>query len=251
MPKIKYIHTTDVHNIKAAEAFIPILFEEIGMPRSVVDVGCGTGTWLRVFKEKGVANILGFDGDNVDFQQLHIHKSEYKVVDLSQPVELEQKFDLALCLEVAEHLPETSSDTLVNTLCRLSDKIIFSAAMPNQGGQNHINEQYFNYWKEKFNQRGFLAKDIFRHKIWNDSRIDCWYRQNIFLIEKVGNLPISQESVNAYYHPEIFRIKHSKYSKILEAHGKINKGEIPISLSARIFIKSLFFSLNKWTRFNK
>lgn len=237
--KINYIHTTDTHNTKAAEAFIPMLFEQIGVPTSVVDVGCGIGTWLCVFKEKGIKNILGIDGDNVDPKLMQIEQHEFRIHDLSKTLQLNTHYDLALCLEVAEHLPEAYSDVLVGTLCKLADRILFSAALPSQGGQNHCNEQPFEYWKSKFNQKGYVFKDVFRSKIWNDTRIDCWYRQNMFLIEKVDDKPISQELIHDYYHPEIYLTRHAAYVKAIAEKSKIKEGDIHVSSSFKIFIKSL------------
>lgn len=241
--KINYIHTQKAHNTRAAEAFSPLLFEEIGMPASVVDVGCGIGTWLSVFKKKGVKTVLGIDGSNVDLNQLHIDRSEFAVFDLSEPIVLDRHFDLAICLEVAEHLPEASSDILVDTLCNLSDKILFSAAMPNQGGQNHLNEQFFDYWQYKFNQRGYIGRDLFRNKIWNNSHIDCWYRQNMFFLEKIQESPVAQEKTNSYYHPEIYAYKHSRYSIALNAKQKIANGKIPILSALKILYKSIVFNI--------
>ena len=243
--KINYIHTQNTHNTRAAEAFVPLLFEEVGRPGSVIDVGCGTGTWLSVFKNQGVKTVLGIDGSNVDLSQLHIDRSEFAAYDLSEPIRLDRRFELAICLEVAEHLPEASSDVLIDTLCELSDKILFSAAMPNQGGQNHLNEQFFDYWKNKFNQKGYLARDLFRPKIWNDSRIDGWYRQNMFFLEKVQESPITQESINAYYHPELYNYKHSQLSKALQAKQKLANGEIAILSALKILYKSVVFTLRK------
>lgn len=237
--EIKYVHSAKAHNIRAAEAFLPILIKEIGLPRSVVDVGCGTGTWLHVFKKLGVEKILGIDGDNVDAGQLHIDQSEFKARNLTRPVGQEEHFELAVCLEVAEHLPESVSDVLVSSLCSLSDTILFSAAPPNQGGQNHINEQPFDYWREKFNQRGYLFKDVFRSLIWNDDRIDPWYRQNIFLVQKVGDEPISQEPVHVYYHPAFYALVVSKHQTALAAKSKVVNGDIKILSALKILLKSM------------
>jgi len=201
---VKYIHTDDAHNTSAAHAFIPILIEEIGLPFSVIDVGCGTGTWLSVFKEMGSKNILGIDGEYVDRRKLHIPEEEFITADLEKPFDYKQKFDLAICLEVAEHLRPEAAGIIVDTLCNLSNTILFSAALPKQGGQNHINEQSFNYWEKLFNDKGYLWKDVFREKIWMNKNIEWWYKQNMFLIEKIDDKPIQQNSINDYYHPELF-----------------------------------------------
>jgi 2-polyprenyl-3-methyl-5-hydroxy-6-metoxy-1,4-benzoquinol methylase len=82
-----------------------------------VDLGCGVGTWLRVFQEHGIQDVLGIDGDYVDRSALDIAEACFRSTDLSRPLEIERQFDLALCLEVAEHLPQRSAATLVGSLC--------------------------------------------------------------------------------------------------------------------------------------
>lgn len=239
---IQYVHNTNTHNTTAAEAFLPILFKKIGMPRSVVDVGCGTGTWLSVFKKLGVQKILGIDGDNVNLTQLHIDQHEFKVANLVQPLALGERFGLAVCLEVAEHLPTEAADTLVDSLCGLSDTILFSAALPKQGGQNHINEQYPDYWREKFNARGYVFEDAFRSLIWQDERIDSWYRQNMFLVGKSGDGPVVQAPVDTYYHPEIYAYKAQKHESAEAATHRLADGDIKVLSACKILLKSILRS---------
>src|SRR3954447_5963699 len=104
MNKVNYIHTEEIHNSTSASAFIPVLNRFIN-PSSVLDVGCGTGTWLKVFKDFGAETVLGIDGPNVNQERLLIDKKEFLTHDLRDKLNLKKKFDLAVCLEVAEHLP--------------------------------------------------------------------------------------------------------------------------------------------------
>src|SRR5262249_16044265 len=150
-------------------------------PKSVVDVGCGIGTFLNVFLENGVNDVLGIDGAWVDRGQLYIDEKYFVEADLEQPLKPGRKFDLAICLEVAEHLRPESADAFVEWLCSLSDTIVFSAAIPGQGGDNHLNEQPFEYWQNKFAVHDFHFYDVFRNRYWQNDEIDCWYRQNMFL----------------------------------------------------------------------
>ena len=117
----------------SAQAVVPLINSWV-QPRSVVDVGCGTGVWLSVFREYGAKRILGIEGTHVDPDWLRISKDSIRFIDLSQPFEMEETFDLALCLEVAEHLPERSAPILVRSLTSLAPIILFSAAIPLQGG---------------------------------------------------------------------------------------------------------------------
>lgn len=225
-----YKHDIRTHNTEAAEEFLPIFFEYI-KPNSVIDIGCGTGTWLKVFKDLGASEILGVDGNYIKKETLEIDEKYLILHDLSKSFKLDKKYDLAISLEVAEHLPEKSADIFVETLTSLSNTILFSAALPFQGGQNHINEQPFSYWIEKFNKKGFTVKDLFRERIWNNKNIEWWYKQNMFLIEK-GNI-LEQKEINIYYHPDNYISKMKSfgfynttslkdwYSKILISFKKL------------------------------
>jgi SAM-dependent methyltransferase len=154
---------------------------ELVQPQSVVDVGCGSGAWTRAFKEAGVPKILGIDGFYVKDEQLLISPGEFKRADLSQPLQLGEKFDLALSLEVAEHLPGARAESFVADLARLSPVIMFSAAVPGQGGTHHINEQWPSYWVRHFQKAGYQWFDVIRPKIWGNSEVKWWFRQNILM----------------------------------------------------------------------
>src|SRR5262249_42035898 len=89
-----------------------------------------------------------------------------------------RKYDLVVSLEVAEHLPHSDADGFVESICQHGDVVMFSAAVPEQGGTNHINEQWQEYWAEKFTARGYSAVDYFRPRLWGDKDIHFWYSQN-------------------------------------------------------------------------
>lgn len=244
---IEYVHTADVHNTKAAENFIPFVFRHI-RPKSVIDIGCGTGTWLKIFKSYGVDEILGIDGSNVDLSHLEIPAENFRAHDLREPLQLKKKFDLAVCLEVAEHLPDANADALVELLVSTSDTILFSAALPGQGGQNHINEQRFSYWVEKFNRYGYIFLDVFRSEVWYIDNIDFWYRQNSFLVVKEENGV--QQPILDFYHPEkvLGDVTHvnklrSKMKALQEELKQYKYGKIPFGKAVRILLKSAKHSL--------
>ena len=175
-----YIHDEITHNSSAAEQVLPILFK-IYKPNSILDVGCGLGNWIEVAKKMEVEEVIGVDGSYVNRSLLKINDEEFVELDLTKPFNLNKKFDLAICLEVAEHLPESSADGLIQSLITHSDVIMFSAALPGQGGQNHINEQWQSYWIDLFNSNGFECLDLFRRRIWDNTSVEWCYRQNIFL----------------------------------------------------------------------
>jgi SAM-dependent methyltransferase len=179
---------------------LPILFQQMPVPRSVIDVGCGTGEWLEACKALGAREVLGLDGDYVDRQHLRIDALEFQPFDLSRPIEVARKFDLAICLEVAEHLRSTRASAFVRSLCRLSDTVLFSAATPGQGGTHHVNEQWPAYWVRLFGQNGFGVSDCIRPAIWENAGVAPWYRQNI-LVCRAGAV---EESIPSRMHHEIY-----------------------------------------------
>jgi SAM-dependent methyltransferase len=166
-------------SLRSAESVVPLVLDFLPV-NSVCDVGCGVGTWLSVFIKHGVKDAVGLDGSYVPTDYIQIPRSAYRPTDLRNPIELKRKFDLAISLEVAEHLPAALAETFVHSLTRLAPVILFSAAIPNQGGQDHINEQWPDYWERLFNVQGYIAVDALRSHIWETDNIEWWYRQNIF-----------------------------------------------------------------------
>ncbi len=167
-------------SLNSAKIIVPIVMD-IVKPKSVIDVGCGVGTWLSVFKQLGVNDILGLDGEWVDQNRLMIPKSKFKAIDLENPVKINQKFDLAVSLEVAEHISNQHSENFIKYLTDKAPLVLFSAAIPFQGGTNHINEQWQEYWVNIFKKNDYKVIDCIRPQIWEEKTIEWWYTQNILL----------------------------------------------------------------------
>ncbi len=165
-------------SLASANAIVPLILELIPI-ESVCDVGCGLGNWLAVFQEQGVTDTLGLDGDHVPRELLQIAASQFIATDLSRPLPLERQFDLVMSLEVAEHLPPTHARSFVGELVRLAPVVLFSAAIPGQGGTGHVNEQWPDYWDEHFRQFGFVCFDALRWQIWDNDAVEPWYQQNM------------------------------------------------------------------------
>jgi 2-polyprenyl-3-methyl-5-hydroxy-6-metoxy-1,4-benzoquinol methylase len=157
------------------------LVTELTRPKSVVDVGCGTGIWLSVFRKLGVQDILGIDGEWVDIRTLRIPRERFQTADLSEPLRPERGFDLVISLEVAEHLPASSATTFVDSLVNLGPVVLFSAAIPQQGGTHHLNEQWPDYWVRLFEACGYRVIDCIRRRVWNNPEVQWWYAQNMFV----------------------------------------------------------------------
>jgi SAM-dependent methyltransferase len=164
----------------SAQVVVPLVID-ILHPTSVVDVGCGVGTWLRAFSENGVTVLRGLDGDYVSRAKLQINADCFVAVDLKRSFEIDGYYDLAVCLEVAEHVPAQHSRELIRRLTESAPVVLFSAAVPRQGGIGHVNEQWPGYWRKRFRDRGFTMLDPIRPFIREDSRVAWWYRQNIVL----------------------------------------------------------------------
>lgn len=161
------------------------------LPESVADFGCGDGSLLQCWRAMGVLELTGIDpngpddwrgktidGDPVDPSGQHIRH------DLAEPVMLQKRVDLATCIEVAEHIQQDRAGVLVDSLCGASDRVLFSAAHPGQGGHGHVNEQPLIYWVRLFKSRGYVMQDIVRKRL--APGVSWWLRSNVVLFSKIG-----------------------------------------------------------------
>jgi SAM-dependent methyltransferase len=153
-------------------------------PSSAVDVGCGTGRIIARLASEGVA-IRGVEGSKHAIELSPVrerivrHNLEHGVPDLG-------RFDLALCIEVAEHLPQRAAEPLVAGLTRLSDRVIFTAAPPGQGGTHHVNEQPRSYWIALFDQHGFSPSPLVNvlQAAIADLEEPTWIKANLMTFER-------------------------------------------------------------------
>lgn len=164
---------------------------------SVCDVGCGLGYWLqachRLAEERNQSIItIGYDTPNIPEEMLLINRSELMETDLYEPLTTDRRYDLVICLEVAEHLPKERSESLISELTMLGDVVLFSAAVPNQGGRGHINERWLSEWVQMFENNDFAFVDCIRPHIWDNRNIYYLYRQNIAMFVKKGTKQLEQ-----------------------------------------------------------
>lgn len=174
-------------SLKSAREVVPLIINMVH-PKSVADVGCGVGSWLSMFLELGIDDVQGFDTDWVPKHMLQIPMERFCEVDLKNPLKVSRTFDLAISLEVGEHLVSSSADVLVDSLVSLAPIVVFSAAIPLQGGHDHVNEQWQGYWAQRFSKRGYVAIDAIRPQIWQNENVAGWYRQNILMYVKQSKL---------------------------------------------------------------
>ena len=166
--------------LRSAQALVPQLLN-LFAPKTVVDVGCGEGWWARTFEDVGQCTVLGVDGSpNAGGALGGPQRGRFQLTDLSRPFGV-GRHDLALCLEVGEHLPAAAADGLISSLCQAAPVVVWSAAIPGQGGAGHINEQWPDYWVDKFAANGFTVSGALRWLIWDDPGIENWYRQNLLV----------------------------------------------------------------------
>lgn len=219
-------------SVSSAQRLLPAIREALPIA-SVLDVGCGQGAWLSVWKQIGVEDILGIDGDYVERDRLLIPESRFKSEDLSRPFSLGRKFDLVQSLEVAEHLPKASAASFVKQLCGHGEIILFSAAPPGQGGDHHINEQSYEFWRELFQQNDYHAFDFVRPLIANHlDEVEPWYRYNTFLYVAHTRVAMLPEPILATLVPETTRL--TDVSPPLYRLRKVLVNLLPVSLMTRV-----------------
>lgn len=180
-----YEYTDRVSHISAA-TIIPIVQSLCGPIASVADFGCARGTWLKTWGELGVEDFLGIDGYAGESEEMYIPANQFRAQNLNEPIDLERRFDLAQSLEVAEHLNPATAQNFVASLTRHADMVLFSAAPPGQGGEHHINEQSYEFWRGLFAAHGFNAYDCIRPRIAGREDVAFWYRYNVVLYVKAG-----------------------------------------------------------------
>jgi SAM-dependent methyltransferase len=163
--------------------------------RSVLDVGCGPGLWLSAWRERGARDLLGIDGAYVDRGRLRISPEEFESRDLGFPFRVDRKFDLVQSLEVAEHLPPSRAESFVADLAAHGGLVLFSAAPPGQGGENHVNERPYEYWRRLFSRLGYEVFDFIRPLVRDDTRVAPWYRYNTLLFADTSRAESLPESV--------------------------------------------------------
>lgn len=187
----------DIKDTTSAKEVFEIL-ETLLDFKTVVDVGCGSGSWYT-----GKYDYVGIDY-NIPYPKIPY----FIDADLRRSIGYiwegeTTPFDLAICMEVAEHLPQQHEDTLINNLCRLSNNILFSAAIPGQGGECHYNEQWQSYWASEFAKRGYHPFHVdIRTPLWNNPNVAVYYKQNMVLYTK--SQPTREYELDKV-HPQMYK----------------------------------------------
>ena len=234
---INYNHLETDHSIASPREVLNCIFND-SVPKSLIDFGCGPGSWLVAAKELGIQDIHGIDGtDSLEKQNSHL-LPYFTMANFTEPLNIERKFEVALCLEVAEHLPPEFGSQIISSLTSLSDIIIFSAACPSQPGQNHVNCQWPQYWQKIFNDLGYVCDDSIRWQIWDNKSVSPWYKQNIFIARKEPESAGNESRIYPVIHPEIAQLM-IRYEGLSGA----SEGEMPL----RWYLKCLRRWINRKT----
>jgi SAM-dependent methyltransferase len=220
---------------RSAEALVPILLSYFPA-RSVIDVGCGSGSWVKAFAAAGVPEVLGVDGP---WASKH-NETPFLPFDFAsettpfRPPLPRSQYDLAISLEFVEHVPEARADALVEFLTSISPVVVLGAAVPGQGGTGHVNEQWPSHWRQKFEARGYEACDFLRALVWEMSDIQSWYRQNTIVYFRGGVPRVLMQRVvadlvdrvrkpMAMVHPEVFASKLKQKSILRQMRVRLGR----------------------------
>ncbi len=237
-------------SLRSAQTVVPILLELVDA-KSVVDVGCGVGTWLSVYHKQGVTEILGIDGAYVDRKLLMIDQDRFQAHDLATPLDIDQKFDLVQSLEVAEHIDAGYAAQFISELTRLGNVILFSAAIPCQLGTGHVNEQFIDYWIDLFIEHGYQPVDYLRPRIWDNNDVEVCYRQNMLLFANkqalAANPQLEEACRNTNHrqlsiiHPELYQPRLQRLLATLLKFGQMVQGNGNFPLARETFTSMLDF----------
>lgn len=204
------------NSYRSARIILPIVLEKL-RSTSLIDVGCGVGTWMAAAKECGVTTIRGLEGSWIENVKHFRPNLDIRVGDLEQPIKQDRRFDLAICMEVAEHLSAQRAESLVRDLCNLSDSVLFGAAIPAQPGVGHINCQWQSYWAALFRKNGRVALDPVRPAVWGNQQVSYWYQQNPLLYVMPDRADLFPRPVMLDFgHPEVVALRERSLLNILK-----------------------------------
>jgi len=201
------------------------LIKQLFAPGSVVDIGGGAGHWAAAMRDAGIADILSVDGPWVPQAARVVPPEQFREHDLSLPLTLERRFDVAMSLETAEHLPPEAAPGLVRALTQAAPIIVFSAALPGQGGDRHINEQRASHWASLFAEHGYACFTDLRSHIWNNESIEVWYRQNLLCFISGSELHRWTDRLNERRNPGDPLLDVAHPDLVLRQKGRIDRAE--------------------------
>ena len=219
LPKSKYLNKFFLKHrpitLSSAKKIIK-LFPNYFNPKLILDIGCGTGEWIKTFNDRySSCKFIGIDGHWINSDDLIYKNCDFLNIDLNSELSSEtfnKKYDLVCCLETITDLTEHKGQNLIKKICNITDMCLFSSGTPVQTHGPHKNQQWQSYWHSLFIKNEFTALDFIRPAIWNDIDVGPWYRQNCFLFVKKSwlknnpewqNLTLNQQFPIDIVHPEV------------------------------------------------
>jgi SAM-dependent methyltransferase len=142
---------------------------------SVVDFGCGLGTYVAAMRLAGI-DARGYDGNP---HTAELTGGSCGVLDLTERHWLGRAFDVVVCLEVLEHIPGAMESLALDNLDRHCGRwLVLSWAAPDQGGHGHVNERPADYVAEAMLGRGFEREKKHRDRL-RAAAFRGWHRRNL------------------------------------------------------------------------
>lgn len=202
----RFVHDEKLHhNFKDPKIIIEEILKHFH-PKKVIDLWCWLGAFVKTFQDHWI-DAYWVNWPRVEKDKLVMNEDRLIIKNLEEFCDFKKWYDMAITIEVAEHIDAKYADNFIKTITSCADIIIFSAAIPWQWWFKHVNEQSPEYREEKFNKLWYRFYDVFRWKFWNNKDIAISHRQNMFLVMKEWiNLPSSLEEKSPRYiiHPELF-----------------------------------------------
>ena len=214
----RYYQSLRSHSYGSATKIIGYLTSFLDVS-TVIDFGCGMGTWCLAARELGINKIIGIDQNPYNSEYMLISSDQYLQKDLRNTIDLDMSACIVISVEVVEHIEEEYGEIFVENLCRHSDIILFSAAIPHQGGEGHVNEKPCSYWSKIFASKGYCYIDCIRPAFWDDNDVAVWYKNNCILYVKDSVYPSIYPKVSIcppidIVHPSMVEDKFKKWNVI-------------------------------------
>src|ERR1700722_14695256 len=229
------------NSIQSARQMLPEVFKWVE-PKSMLELGSGTGAWTMVARELGLTECVASDGSWVKDTDLLIPKHCFIRHDLEKPFAVDKKFDLGLSLEVAEHLRPSAAQDFVTSLTAHSDIVLFGAALKLQGGTQLLNEQWAQYWIDIFRDKCFVCFDVVRPFFWNNNNIAFYYKQNTFIFVRNSEKTTSIRTRLKALHAELYEnsanlcfIHPQKWEEVA-SYSKVNPATFFPKLPTLLFV---------------
>lgn len=147
---------------------------------TVLDLGCGLGTYVQVLRRAGI-RADGVDGNP---HTAELSGGLCSVVDLTLQQDL-GRYDWVLSLEVGEHIPAEFQEAFLDNVTHHAEKgVILSWAIPGQGGRGHVNCRENGWVVSSMAVRGFLYNWDTSHLLRSFSSSCPWFSHTLMVFTR-------------------------------------------------------------------